>query len=72
MNNYVELWSWDSTPEEAAKFNRLLLLTPALRRFQCERCGGTGRQEAGKYDGRQMDAGECTLCGGEGLLGEIP
>ena len=43
-------------------------------RFLCERCGGTGRQEAGMWDGNAYaaPAGVCDDCGGEGLLGPIP
>lgn len=46
----------------------------ARRRFQCERCGGTGHQEAGCWDGKGYNSpeGVCQACGGEGLLGEMP
>lgn len=42
-------------------------------RYLCERCGGTGVQEAGCWDGKAYSApaGVCTSCDGEGLLGEI-
>jgi len=46
------------------------------RLYLCERCGGTGRQEAalysvvtGRYD---APAGACDDCGGDGWLGPIP
>lgn len=49
---------------------------PAPKRFLCERCGGTGHQQAGcwnmrtgKYD---APAGMCDQCNGEGLLGLVP
>lgn len=40
-------------------------------RYLCERCGGTGRQEAGCWDGKAYaaPAGTCDSCGGEGRLG---
>jgi DnaJ-class molecular chaperone len=43
------------------------------RRYQCERCGGSGQQESGLYrlETRKYDsvAGVCEDCGGEGYLG---
>lgn len=44
------------------------------RRFMCERCGGTGIQEAGLWTGYSYDsvAGICDACDGEGLLGYVP
>lgn len=43
------------------------------RRYLCERCGGTGRQEAGCWDGKAYasPAGQCEICKGEGYLGLI-
>lgn len=45
------------------------------RRYICERCGGTGQQEAGCWDMRTRTytspAGVCESCNGEGLLGVI-
>ena len=45
------------------------------RRFQCERCGGTGKQEAGlyNYETKKYDAvaGPCDDCE-DGFLGEVP
>ena len=43
------------------------------RRYICERCGGTGEQPAGCWNGTAYasDAGKCELCGGDGLLGFI-
>ena len=45
----------------------------ASRRFPCERCGGTGIQGAGLWDGRVYDsvADACDDCLGEGLLGPM-
>jgi len=44
-----------------------------LRRYICERCGGTGQQEAGVWDWKTKTytapAGVCDMCHGEGLLG---
>lgn len=50
---------------------------PVVRtRFICERCGGTGTQEAGLWQTSTKDwtseAGTCERCDGEGLLGEMP
>jgi hypothetical protein len=41
------------------------------RRHICERCGGTGVQQAGCWTGKAYDslAGRCELCDGEGKLG---
>lgn len=46
-------------------------------RFMCERCGATGIEPegnynhlSGKYD--SIGGGTCTLCDGEGYLGEKP
>jgi hypothetical protein len=45
------------------------------RRYQCERCGGTGEQPEGSYDTKTKTytepAGTCTTCDGEGVLGVI-
>lgn len=44
------------------------------RRYQCERCGGFGKQEAGLYNiNTKYDApaGVCESCNGEGYLGFI-
>jgi DnaJ-class molecular chaperone len=37
----------------------------------CERCGGTGVQQAGCWTGKAYDSheGRCELCNGEGKLG---
>lgn len=45
-----------------------------MKRFQCERCGGTGQQEAGLWTGTAYAsvAGLCDACNGEGLLGPMP
>lgn len=42
-------------------------------RYLCERCGGTGHQEAGCWDGKAYNApaGVCDTCKGEGYLGKI-
>lgn len=44
------------------------------RRYQCERCGGTGQQQEGCWDGEEYagKAGTCAICNGEGLLGVVP
>lgn len=51
-------------------------LTGKERRFLCERCGGTGTQEAGLWDSRtkryDSKTGTCDLCKGTGRLGIIP
>lgn len=41
--------------------------------YLCERCGGTGQQPAGCWDGKAYaaPAGVCTSCGGTGYLGPI-
>lgn len=46
---------------------------PEPRRYLCERCGGTGHQEAGCWDGKAYaaPAGLCDDCGGTGYLGLI-
>lgn len=46
----------------------------ARRRYICERCGGSGQQESGLWDGKSYASqeGTCTACNGEGLLGFIP
>lgn len=41
------------------------------RRFQCERCGGTGH-EMWTDDPATHHVGPCRDCGGEGFLGEMP
>lgn len=45
------------------------------RRYLCERCGGTGHQEAGHFDADtglfDRPAGVCDDCDGEGLLGPV-
>lgn len=40
-------------------------------RYLCERCGGTGHQEAGCWSGKAYDSkeGTCESCGGTGYLG---
>ena len=40
-------------------------------RYLCERCGGTGHQEAGCWSGKAYDskAGTCESCDGAGYLG---
>lgn len=43
-------------------------------RYLCERCGGTGRQEAGCWSraaAYDAPAGVCDTCKGEGLLGPV-
>jgi hypothetical protein len=47
----------------------ILSLSP--RRFQCERCGGTGHEVWGD-DPATHNMGQCRDCNGEGLLGEMP
>lgn len=44
-----------------------------MKRYLCERCGGTGQQPANCWSGTAYDspAGVCRLCGGEGRLGII-
>ena len=44
-----------------------------MRRYICDRCGGTGQQPEGCWSGTAYDspAGVCRLCGGEGLLGYL-
>lgn len=44
------------------------------RRYLCERCGGTGQQEAGCWDGKSYSApaGTCDDCKGSGKLGIMP
>ena len=44
------------------------------RRYICERCGGTGIQPAGCWDGKDYaaPAGKCDLCKGSGELGVVP
>ena len=44
------------------------------RRYLCERCGGTGIQPSGCWNGMAYasEAGQCDLCDGVGLLGVIP
>ncbi len=39
----------------------------------CERCGGTGKQEAGLWTGTAYDskAGQCDECKGLGYLGDV-
>ncbi len=43
------------------------------RRYLCERCGGTGQQPTGSWDGTAYasTAGMCETCSGEGYLGPI-
>lgn len=45
-----------------------------IRMYLCERCGGTGRQPVGCWNGKAYAslAGICELCDGSGLLGIIP
>lgn len=45
-----------------------------VRRYLCDRCGGTGQQPAGCWSGKAYDApaGTCQTCDGEGYLGPIP
>lgn len=49
------------------------LLMGDRRLYQCERCGGTGRQAAGLWDGTGYGsvAGTCADCGGSGKLGRM-
>lgn len=43
-------------------------------RYLCERCGGTGEQPAGCWDGKSYSApaGKCDDCNGDGRLGAPP
>lgn len=62
LNNYSDIFS--ATAEKPVQRRYLYL---------CERCGGTGEQQAGCWTGKSYDslAGTCELCGGSGELGRI-
>jgi hypothetical protein len=67
---YYRGWNGPAVPSGlAANANH------SFRREMCERCGGTGQQEAGRYDwntGRyDRPAGVCDLCHGDGYLGIV-
>jgi DnaJ-class molecular chaperone len=44
------------------------------RRYLCERCGGTGEQPDGCWNGTSYNAkaGQCDHCHGSGQLGVVP
>lgn len=66
----------DGESDDVVKFQERLFngLNKVLsRRYLCERCGGTGLQKAGYWDGKAYagPAGKCDHCNGEGVLGYV-